>query len=61
MLIDFGRVVFHAFTGEGRLYYDLEGQWKDAQRAYADKGWSYEQYLRNKAYNYGTAEGDKDK
>ena len=56
LMVDLGRVVFHSFTAEGRAYYDIEGQWEEAQHAYADRGWSYEQFLRSKEYNYRTGE-----
>ncbi len=32
MLSDFGDIVLHAFTEEGRALYDLEGLWADAPR-----------------------------
>ncbi len=54
--MDLGCVVFHAFTDEGRAYFDLEGQWNDAQRAYVEKGLRYEQYLRSKGYSYRTGD-----
>ena len=32
VLVDLGDVVFHAFHGAARGYYDLEGLWADAPR-----------------------------
>ena len=32
LLLDFGDVVFHAFSAEGRQFYDLESLWEDCDR-----------------------------
>ena len=31
MLVDYGDIVVHLFLAERRVYYDLEGLWKEAQ------------------------------
>ena len=36
VLVDLGDVVFHAFHGSARGYYDLEGLWADAPRISLD-------------------------
>ena len=38
VLVDFVDVIVHLFSGEARMYYDLENLWGDAQKVMWDNG-----------------------
>ena len=57
ILLDYGEVMVHVMTPKSRLFYDMEGQWKDRGGEYMDiSGW-----LVDESGGAGVLDGDDDR